>query len=440
MIQGVVDVLESFLRGGPLSSVVLALFQCPIEQLRKLDTSLPDHRRVWFLYELVMGVKLTLPCIPPGLTPQLPSLFPEGMFWTGEAPATVAWRHGLLINVPTCSRMLIVVRQEVAAECTSVAPLFTQLHAMPYEAEQRALNYLCTTEIKYSFAIEKGQPTASELAGLNQLITEFESDGQLTPERLQAVAQRACPHATEGYRTCQSWIGSAFGSAQLLPPPEGDVPWLMDSVFELYKRCCPSIVLAAVVSFLVLIIHPFEDGNGRTSRWILQSLLAKLDIRIPTSYAFHRDLCSYHEAIRKVWHPIRSSLGEPVIINTPTGYKVDALNDGCLFTCLDLTAVVQHTMSALCEASVFCKREMAYLDELGHAMEVLDKSEADTSRPGFEGLIALYMVKKNKFVHFIIEGSAEDKLFSDWSDEDYALFEETLAPLAQRWTPAHFLL
>ena len=60
---------------------------------------------------------------------------------------------------------------------------------------------------------------------------------------------------------------SASGRAEYIPPEHVDVPGLLDELVEYVNTTDDHpLIIAAVVHYQLVTIHPFEDGNGRTAR------------------------------------------------------------------------------------------------------------------------------------------------------------------------------
>ncbi|MFI5003713.1 MAG: Fic family protein [Solirubrobacterales bacterium] len=71
----------------------------------------------------------------------------------------------------------------------------------------------------------------------------------------------------------QNWVGgSAFGpvGAEYIPPPEEQVPGLLDDLVAFVNRDdLPVTMQAAIAHAQFETIHPFADGNGRTGRCLI---------------------------------------------------------------------------------------------------------------------------------------------------------------------------
>ena len=137
--------------------------------------------------------------------------------------------------------------------------------------------------------MRNGNPcTADDLLRLHE--TLFEN----TPERDLGGVMRDEP----------IWIGPAgclITEASLVPPPPEFVPGLMeDLVGYLNTSDHPAVLQTAVVHAQFETIHPFEDGNGRTGRALMQTVLNARGLAsgaVPLSNALGRDRTAYYDAL-----------------------------------------------------------------------------------------------------------------------------------------------
>ncbi|MBL7147364.1 MAG: Fic family protein [Nanoarchaeota archaeon] len=81
-----------------------------------------------------------------------------------------------------------------------------------------------------------------------------------------------------------------ISGANFIPPAEKDVPMLLKKMVKFYyenKKKYHPFVLACLIHAMFVEIHPFEDGNGRTGRAIMNWVLIKADypkIFIPVEF------------------------------------------------------------------------------------------------------------------------------------------------------------
>ena len=80
-------------------------------------------------------------------------------------------------------------------------------------------------------------------------------------------------------RTSQNWIGGRHPNprgAAFVPPPEGDVPRLVNDLCRFCERDdLPPLLQAAVAHVQFETIHPFADGNGRVGRALIHVVLSR---------------------------------------------------------------------------------------------------------------------------------------------------------------------
>ncbi|MDE0547444.1 Fic family protein [Microbacterium sp. C7(2022)] len=117
-------------------------------------------------------------------------------------------------------------------------------------------------------------------------------------ERLQHVIE---PTLEPGLRTEQNWVGGTGWSplrAEFVPPPESEVPRLVaDLAAFLSETTGNPVVRAAIAHAQFEAIHPFIDGNGRTGRALIHTVLRRADalrnVLIPISTVFAGDTDTY---------------------------------------------------------------------------------------------------------------------------------------------------
>lgn len=93
----------------------------------------------------------------------------------------------------------------------------------------------------------------------------------------RALMSHQSLHAAGEWRSEQVWLGGSAlhpGDAEYVPPLASDVPALMaDLVAFMDRDDLPPLAHAALAHAQFETIHPFTDGNGRTGRALLHSVL-----------------------------------------------------------------------------------------------------------------------------------------------------------------------
>jgi Fic family protein len=99
---------------------------------------------------------------------------------------------------------------------------------------------------------------------------------------IHARLMASAPNATRSagvIRTTQNWIGgndyTPCGADFVPPPPEYVAPLLEDLCAAINDTTLPPLVQAALVHAQFETIHPFDDGNGRTGRALIQVVLRR---------------------------------------------------------------------------------------------------------------------------------------------------------------------
>ena len=105
-----------------------------------------------------------------------------------------------------------------------------------------------------------------------------------TTEDIVAIHRRVMANAPNRHvagvvRTGQNWIGgndyNPCGADFVPPPPEHVGALLADLTDAMNREDIPPIIQAALVHAQFETIHPFDDGNGRTGRALVQVVLRR---------------------------------------------------------------------------------------------------------------------------------------------------------------------
>ena len=135
--------------------------------------------------------------------------------------------------------------------------------------------------------------------------------GPLTVKALLKVhdvlMSRIEPSVAGAVRTYQNWIGGRDDSpegADYIPPPAEYCEPLLEDLIAYMRASEPhsALTAAALTHVQFELIHPFGDGNGRTGRMLMHSMLRRLcesdqDQLPPVSLALSRDPDQYFRAL-----------------------------------------------------------------------------------------------------------------------------------------------
>ena len=323
--------------------VLIALFRAvPAADIEAAIQKTPTGayaRRLWFLYEWLMGQELALP--PLGKVRAVPVVDPRLQF--ALSGGAMASRQKVINNLPGTPAFCPMVRctpklaayasRELSARARDVAG---STHP---DVLARAAAFLLLSDSKASFTIEGERPVAERVARWGQAIGEA---GAITLtlaelERLQKIVVGDPRFVRLGLRTEGGFIGMHDRTTQE-PLPDHisakaqDLAALVEGVIAYKHRAIAGkldpVVAAAAVAFGFVYIHPLEDGNGRLHRWLIHHVLARAGFNppglvFPVSAAILRQVAEYRRVLESYSRPLLNLIEwRP----TPSG-NVEVLNE-----------------------------------------------------------------------------------------------------------------
>ena len=156
--------------------------------------------------------------------------------------------------------------------------------------------------------------TEEAIAGL------ADRDRRVTTGDIAALQHIIEPTLELGLRTEQNWVGGPGWSplrADFVPPPQSEVARLVDDLARFVTATDGNpVVRAAIAHAQFETIHPFIDGNGRTGRALIHTVLRRADALrntlIPISSVFAGDKDAYLDGLT-AYREIPSRLDDWVI-------------------------------------------------------------------------------------------------------------------------------
>lgn len=358
--------------------IISAFFNCvSIEIIQNFVTEQSGgkyQRIVWFLYEKLTGKNLHVNDLTQG---SYVNLLDEEKYYTSKPIQHRRYRinENLLGSVYFCAfvRRTDVLKSMEDKKLDRVAADIIKEYDQ--QTINRASNYLYTQETMSSYKIEREVPSKQRLARFIQLIKNAENVSGLSKEifiKLQnnLVEER---FANTGYRVTQNYVGQKrdwFNQMihYISPKPE-DVGLLMDGLLEELERMIASrvhpIVIAAVISFGFVFIHPFDDGNGRLHRFLIHYILHRTGF-VPTgtiypiSATILSDMQSYDKVLERFSKPIMSLISDYDV--SDDGVLTVSQNTIQFYKYVDYTAQVEYLESCI-EKTIYTdfKKELLYV-------------------------------------------------------------------------------
>lgn len=307
--------------------ILYALFETvSTEELCAWITTFPTGkytRRVWFLYEFLMGRQLPLDNLNQGNYFEV--LEPDAYFTA--LPGRRVPRMRITDNLLGKRDFCPIVRRTATLQSFKESEFQRRCDALiqsyPADVLRRAQKYLYTKETKSSFEIEHLQPGADKLDKFVALLEMAEHRDYCDKDGLIEVQNRIVDFRFQDsdYRTSQNYVGESLSFRNerihyICPKPE-DLPSLMDGLIEAHRligdgRISP-IVHATIVSYGFVFLHPFEDGNGRIHRFLIHNILAlrgltPKNLVFPISATMLKQLPRYDQSLEAFSQPLTALL------------------------------------------------------------------------------------------------------------------------------------
>ena len=242
-------------------------------------------RRIWFLYEWLGNEELGLPDATQG---NFVVLVNDKLQYPG--PSRPSRRHRVHNNLPGTRNFCPLVRRTdkldgyIGLKLAQVAIDHTgKTHS---DLLSRAAAFLLLKDSRASYTIEGESPPHSRIERWGKIIGQA---GQKPLnieelERLQKIVIADYRFVVPGYRVEGGFVGDHDRTTGMPMPVHisaraEDLDDLMSGFFTTYKLLHKSdfdpVLMAAVIAFGFVFIHPFEDGNGRIHRYLFHHILAE---------------------------------------------------------------------------------------------------------------------------------------------------------------------
>lgn len=323
-----------------------------ISMIKKKPTS-QYSRRVWFLYEWLMGKTLEISDLKTGTYVEIVN--PKLQFTASSINST---RHRIKNNLPGTPEFCPMIRKTGKIENLIAKDLSGSiekgLDSRDKELVRRTAAFLLLKDSKASFAIEGEYPPNLRARNWGKAIGQA-GKKQLTIEeleRLQDIVIGTKKLKNMGIRTQEGFIGE-HDRETLSPLPDHisakakDLSSLMKGLLDtnntLQESGYDPVLAAATIAFGFVFIHPFSDGNGRIHRYMIHHILTRMGYTkrgmiFPVSAAILNRIDKYQEILE-----IYSSQRIDLIEWEPTiDHNVKILNDTIdLYRYYDLTTQVE---------------------------------------------------------------------------------------------------
>ena len=187
----------------------------------------------------------------------------------------------------------------------------------------RALGWAYLDETRSTFDIERDPPSDDRARRFVQILHQAHAGMPLTEEylaSLQCSIMRDLHFKEVSFRHEQNWLASPTRTAATIvsyvPPAPAQLPSLMDDFMAFANAPAAGVgnqalMKAMLVSFGFVFNHPFLDGNGRISRFLVHHSLCRANVLqegliLPISVAMNHHEGDYLCALKSVSGPLRN--------------------------------------------------------------------------------------------------------------------------------------
>ncbi|MBS0359593.1 MAG: Fic family protein [Proteobacteria bacterium] len=390
-------------------------------------------RRLWYLYEFLTKIQLDIPNAKGG---SYTKLLDEKEYYTGISIRSV--RHYIDDNLLGNAMFCPVVRRTEELAAFEKSDLKKQaseiIRIYDPQVVARATDYLYFKETKSSYEIEKERPDQQRLTRFSTLLEKSGEIDYLSKEKLIELQNLIVDKrfSDPDFRGVQNYIGTTLSLGRekihyISPKPE-NVSDLMNGLLACYERMRDTninpVIVASVISFGFVFIHPFNDGNGRIHRFLIHNILSKLgftpdNMIFPVSAVILKDLQSYDQCLERFSKLIMEAI-ENYQIDTNGELKV---NEETLqyYQYIDFTRFAEYLFS--CIKSTIQKDFPEQLDYL---------VAYDKTKKSIQNIVDMPDRLINLIINFILQNNGKlssqkrDKYFFELSEEELQSIENVV--------------
>ncbi|MBW6460384.1 MAG: Fic family protein [Bacteroidales bacterium] len=277
-------------------------------------------RRIWFLYEWMMQGSLDIPDLKEGN--YMPLLNERLQYASPAGPRSK--RHRLKNNLPGNVDFCPLIFKTDKLERYIAEPLSLDIdrliHGFHRDLLLRASAFLLLKDSRASFNIEGEQPTHIRALRWGKVIGQAGSHPLSADElaRLQQIVIDDPRFIRMGYRTEGGFVGAHDRNTGDPIPDHISARWqdldiLIQGLTEAERKLEASyfhpVLIATMIAFGFVFIHPFEDGNGRIHRYLIHHILAATrftpqGIIFPVSAAILDRMDDYRKVLESFSRPL----------------------------------------------------------------------------------------------------------------------------------------
>ncbi|WP_316225075.1 MULTISPECIES: Fic family protein [unclassified Bradyrhizobium] len=413
-----------------LKRLFLAAKEDEIAELVKQKPTGLYTRRIWFLYEWLLGRELNLPTADK--VSYVDAVDTELQYASSGQNSA---RHRVRNNLPGTPDFCPLVFKTAALADFVARDLKERARVVvsqvPRDLLARTAAFLLLKDSKSSYVIEGEKPPQDRIQRWGRVIGEAGRAPLDEAEflRLQRIVIGDERFVKLGFRQEGGFVGEHDRETQR-PIPDHisarheDIDSLVRGLIAFDQAAeneLDPVVAAAVLSFGFVYIHPFEDGNGRIHRYLIHHVLARCGfnppgIHFPVSAAILDKIGEYKEVLESY----SSRLLPCVDWESTSQGNVKVLNDtGDFYRFFDATPHAEFLYECV---------QRTVEEDL--PMETQFLQSFDTFRAGVENMIDMPERTLNNLLGFLQQNQgrlskrARDNEFSQLTPDEVTKIEE----------------
>ncbi|WP_305910337.1 Fic family protein (plasmid) [Methylomarinum sp. Ch1-1] len=267
-------------------------------------------RLMGFYYELLTGKSLSVKKLNTGN--YVDAVDQEHYY---VSPSIKDRRFRINNNLTGTGKLSMLIRRNnnILSDGELKQLLIASVAEYPVEFLYRATRYLISKETKSSNEIESENISPNKMIRFVSALETINNESLTKEKLIKTLNIIKDKHYREfDYRYEQNYLSDAsFNYTSVIDyvtPKPADAHELMDEWFVARDRVMqsdmPSIAKAAALSSCFVFIHPFMDGNGRMSRYIMQDTLYRTGVidkqySLPLSSGILLELKKYYDVLNE---------------------------------------------------------------------------------------------------------------------------------------------
>ena len=275
-------------------------------------------RKACFLWESFTGQQLEYQVPVRG---SVVALFDPKLYVTGPAIRNSRWRVDFngLGSLQYCATVERTAELQALLDLDIIGRAQAFMATLPPEMMDRAINWAYLHETRDSFAIEKEEPSEEKSRRFVHLLRQAHEQTELSEDYLVELQNSTVSNPFDKavlFRHEQNHLHNGLRGAagvSYVPPAPDLCRELMEELMRFANhsaRQVDPLVAAAVVAFGFVFLHPFMDGNGRLSRFLIHQTLChsgalQNGLLLPVSVAMKHEESGYLEALKGFSKPAR---------------------------------------------------------------------------------------------------------------------------------------